>query len=54
MLFLPYVFTKTAWEIVITKSHQRSILKIQKPLEGLIYNLSVVVLVQKFKFYLAT
>jgi hypothetical protein len=35
MLFLLYVFTQTAWEMAITTSHQRSILKIQKPVEVL-------------------
>ncbi len=37
MLFLPYVFPLTEWEKAITTSHQRSIFKIQKPLEVLIY-----------------
>jgi hypothetical protein len=31
MLFLQYGFTYTTWEIAITTSHLRNILKIKKP-----------------------
>jgi hypothetical protein len=37
MLILEYVFTLTAWEMVMTTSHQRNILKIQKPGEIFIF-----------------
>jgi hypothetical protein len=37
MLFLEYVSTNTAWEFAMTTFHQRSILKIRKPGEILIY-----------------
>jgi hypothetical protein len=36
-LFLPDVFTFMAWEMAMTTSHQRSIVKIQKSAEVLIY-----------------
>ncbi len=36
MLFLLYVFTFTAWELALTTSHQRSILKIEILVEVLI------------------
>ncbi len=37
ILFLQYVFPLTEWEKAMTQSYQRSIYKIQKPLEVLIY-----------------
>jgi hypothetical protein len=53
--FLPDVFTFMACEMVMTTSHQRSILKIQKSVEFLIYTyLEVFYFDHIFEFYLVT
>ncbi len=56
-LFLPYVFTFTAWEMAMTTSRQRSILKIEKSVKVLSYgtvSLELFIFVPIFEFYFVT